>query len=141
MWVADDDGIDVGGIGRAQDGSHVAGLLDTLKDDYERTFLQLQTVERALLCNDLSDDSLGTTTISHLVIYIGRDLKHTGTIDSRLLDAKNLWAPKECVNLIAALDATLYLSPTLHDKQTLTATLLRLLLQLQQKLYLRVLGT
>jgi hypothetical protein len=124
LWVADDDGIDVGGIGRAQDGSHVAGLLDTLKDDYERTLLQLQTVERSLLGNDLGNDAFSTTTIGYLVIYIGRYLEHTGTIDSRFFSTEDLRAPKERINLIAALDATLYLSPTLHDKQTALAALL-----------------
>ena len=91
--------------------------------------------------NDFGDNSFGTATIGYLIIYIGRNLKNAGTIGLRLLRAEYLRTPEECVNLIAAIDATLYLSPTLHNEESALATLLRLLLQFQQQLYFRILGT
>ena len=131
----------MGGIGRTQNGTNIARLLDTFQNNYQRGFTQLKTVKGVLLGNDLSNDTLSTATIRHLIIYIGRDLKQTGATNGGLLMAENLWAPEEGVYLIAALQATLYLAPTLHDKQPMAAALLRLLLQLQQQLHLRILST
>jgi hypothetical protein len=77
-----------------------------------------------LSADDLGDDALGTATISYLIIYIDRNLKYASSISSRLFSAENLRAPEDSVYLIATIQATLYLSPTLYDKQTVTATLL-----------------
>lgn len=141
LWVTDNDGIDMGGIGRAQDGTHIARFLDTLQDDYQGGFAQVELVKGVLLGNDLGNDTLSTTAICHLIIYVGGELEDTGSINHRLLSAINLWTPEEGVYPITALDTTLYLSPTLNDKQSVTAALLRLLLQFEQQLYLRILST
>jgi hypothetical protein len=81
-----------------------------------------------LLADYFGNDTLGSTTISYLIIYIGRDLEYTSPIDLWLLSSEYLWAPEDGIYLIATIQATLYLSPTLHDKQAVLAALGRLLL-------------
>lgn len=141
LRVADDDGIDMGSISRAEDGPHIARFLYTLQNDYQRRFAQMKLVKGVLPGDNLCDDTLGASTICHLIIYVGRNLEESGTIGIGLYRAVNVRTPEEGVDLIAAFNATLYFPPTLYDKQSVTAALLGLLLQFKQQPDLRILGT
>ena len=106
----------MGGIGRAQNGSHIAWFLNTLHDNNQGGFAQVKLVKGVLPGDDLGNDTLGAATIGHLIIYIGRNLEESGSINHGLFIAINLWTPKESIYLITGLNAALYLSPTLYDK-------------------------
>ena len=100
-----------------------------------------KTVEGVLLGHHLGYHALGTSTVCHLIIYVGRYLKDAGTIDHGFFITEDLGTPKEGIYLIAIIDAALHLSPTLHNKEAVFAAFGRLLLQLEQQLYLRILRT
>ena len=87
------------------------------------------------------NDTFGTSTVRHLIIYICSHLEEAGTSNLGFFGSEDVRTPEKGVHLIAAADATCYLPTTFHHEETTAATLSSLLLQRQQALHLGVLGT
>ena len=130
--VTHDDSIRIGSISRSEYRAHIAGFLDTFHHDDKCTFLQLQVFQRLLTNVHLSNHTFGTSAICHLIIYISSDLEQTGTFYLRFLRPEYLRTPEQSVNLVAAVDAALYLPTAFYDEKTMLSSHGRFLLQFQQ---------
>ena len=140
--VADNHRIDTRSISRAQDCAQIARLLHTLQNNHKWLLRKLQIIERQLAGPNLSNDALGTAAIGYLLVDLLRDLKHADSLwqrRHRLYTRLYIRTPENGINLEPGFQTMHQLTPPLNHEEPGLTTLGRLLLELQQKLNLRVL--
>ena len=87
----------------------------------------------------LGNDTLSTTAVRHLIIYIRGDLHYPAL--SAPGSAHDFRTYEHGVQLVALLQAAFHLAASLDDKESVLAAYGRLLLQFLQQLNLWILGT